>query len=217
MRPARLLVPFTLLALVVAAGAPARTLAADAVEPEWGQSRGFCAGLEFIVDGLTIGNSSDPGAPHIDQMGSGLALAGGYSFSPHFHTRLMLGSTRHSTSVAGLDVMRAVATIDAQYRFLPGRQVCPYIMGSLGGGDLRADQGGDHVKFSSSTAGVGGGLRVGLTRHVVMDVGARLEVVNWKDAAWSRDLPGGGSLQYQTAVEQSGGSSRLELGWLWQF
>jgi hypothetical protein len=41
--------------------------------------------------------------------------------------------------------------------------------------------------------------------------------VNWKDAAWSRDVAGGGTVQYRASIEEAGGQSRAELAWLWQF
>ncbi len=201
--------------LLAAAVTPAH---ADAdVARTWGQDRGFSLGLKLLVDGLTIDDSDTPGQPHIDDMGSGLALVAGYTFTPHFHTRLTTGTAQHGTSVADLDVLHSMASLEAHYRFLPDRQVCPYLFGALGGSDVRADQGGSHVKISGGTAGIGTGLLVGFTRHLTLDLALRLEAVNWTNVEWSQDVPGGGTLQYQDDIEESGGSSRLEVGLLWQF
>lgn len=205
------------LALSAALLAPAAALAQDAATPVWGQSRGFSAGLKFMVDGLGADSSPDPVNPAIDDMGSGLVLCAGYTFAPRFHVRLTAGSATHGTEIAGLDVQHSVGTLEAHYRFMPDRQVCPYVFGSLGGTDVRADQGVNHVKFSGSMAGVGVGTLVGLSRHVVMDVTARLDGVNWDKADWSQDQSGGGTLHYNDPIEESGGSARLELGFLWQF
>lgn len=202
----------TLLAL---ASAPAR---ASAGEPHaWGQARGFSAGLVAIVDGMSIGDTSDPNAPHIDDMGGGLALAGGYTFTPHFHLGLTLGSARHATNVTGLDVEHGIGVFEAQYRFAPERQVTPYVAATLGGAGVRADHGADHLQISAGAAGIGAGVRVGLSTHVVMDVSGRLEAINWHDATWSHDLPDGSSVSYHGAVEESGGASRLQLGFFWDF
>lgn len=201
-----------LAALAVATLAPA----ARAETPVWGQERGFSLGLKFLVDGLGADPSPDPAELVVDDMGSGLALCGGYSFTPRFHVRLTVGAAQHGTAIGDLDVQRSVGTLEAHYRFMPDRQVCPYVFGSVGGTDVRADQGINHVKFSGSMAGVGAGMLVGLTRHLSMDVTGRVDGVNWDTAEWSQDLPGG-TVKYADPIEDSGGSARLELGLLWQF
>ena len=197
------------------------TVSAQSLEPPlatlWGQARGFSLGLRYQVDGLTVDDSGDPSQVRIEPMGAGLSVLAGYSFTPHFHTRLTIGSSQHSTSLADLDVVRSAASLEAHYRFRPDQQVCPYLMGALGGTDVRADRGADHVRISGGTAGVGGGLLVGLARHVMMDMGLRLEAVNWDTIEWSQAQPGGGTLEYSDRVEDSGGSSRLEVGFVWQF
>ena len=88
--------------------------------------------------------------------------------------------------------MHSVGTVEAQYRFLPDRQVCPYVFGSLGGTDVRADHGIDHLKFTGGMAGIGAGTLVGLTRHFVMDVTARLDGVP-RTRSRSRAAPRGSS------------------------
>ena len=110
-----------------------------------------------------------------------------------------------------------MGTLEAHYRFLPDRQVCPYVLGSLGGTDARADHGVDHVKLSGGMAGIGAGVLVGFTRSFLLDLTGRLDGVNWTKAEWSHDQPDGSSLKYEDAIEESGGSLRLELGLLWQF
>jgi len=183
----------------------------------WGQSRGFSLGLRYQVDGLSVDENPDPGQIKIEDIGAGLTLVGGYSYTPQFHTRLSIGGAQHGTNVAGLDFAHSTASLEAHFRFRPDQQVCPYLFGALGGTDVRADQGGNHVKITGGCVGVGGGLLVGLSRHIVMDVSARVEAINWDTIEWSQDQPGGGTLQYVDSVEDSGGSSRLELGFLWQF
>jgi hypothetical protein len=185
--------------------------------PAWGQARGFSLGLQLQVDGLSVHDKGNPVAPVVDDMGAGLALVGGYAFTPRFHTRLTLGSARHGTSVGDLDVMHSMGSLEAHYRFLPERQVCPYVFASLGGSDVRADQGANHLELSGGTAGIGGGLLCGLTPHVGIDLSLRLEAVNWTRAEWSQDQPGGGTLKYQDSIEESGAASRLDVGVLWQF
>lgn len=210
----RTLTPFALAAAVLLAGAAAPARADEA--PQWGQERGFSIGLKYLVDGLGADASPDPAQPAIDDMGAGLVLCGGYTFTPRFHVRLTAGSARHGTAVEGLDVERSLATLEAHYRFAPGRQVCPYVFGSLGGTEVRADKGIDHVKFSGGMAGLGAGVLVGLTRHVAMDVTGRVDGVNWEKAEWSQDTSGG-TIKFEDPIEDSGGSARLELGFLWQF
>lgn len=200
-------------ASVAAAAAPA-PVAAETTE--WGQSRGWSLGIKYLVDGLGADASPDPAKPAIDDMGAGLVLTGGYTFTPRFHVRLTAGSARHGTAVSDLEVERSLGTIEAHYRFMPGRQVCPYVLGSLGGNEVKADQGVNHVKFSGGMAGIGAGLLVGLSRHVAMDLTARLDGVNWNKAEWSQETSGG-TVKFEDPIEDSGGSARLELGFLWQF
>lgn len=203
------------LAALVAALTVARAHAAGA-EPEWGQDRGFSLGVQFMVDGLGT-EAGTPVSPVIDDMGSGLLLQGGYAFTPHFFTRVTLGGARHRTEVPGLNVQHSVGTIEAHYRFTPQRQVCPYVFGSLGGTDVRADQGRDHLKFTGATAGLGAGMLVGLTPRLGMDLTLRLEGVNWTKAEYSQDQPDGTTVKIEDAVEETGASTRLEIGFVWQF
>lgn len=185
--------------------------------PLWGQARGFSLGVRYQIDGLTLDDNPDPGQLKVEDIGSGLTLLVGYTFNPHFHTQLSLGGATHGTNVADIDFTHSTINLEGHYRFRPDQQVCPYMFGALGGTDVRADQGGNHVKITGGSVGLGGGLLVGLSRHVVMDVNARLEATNWDKIEWSQDQPGGGTLQYSDAVEESGGSSRLEVGFVWQF
>lgn len=206
-----------LAALAAAALSPAPSFAQDGGAPAWGQARGFSLGLKFLLDGLGADEADNPLGPVIDDIGPGLALCGGYTFTPNFHVRVTLGAAAHATDVPDLDVTHSVATIEGHYRFSPGRQVCPYVLGSLGGTDARADHGADHVKFSGGMAGFGAGLLVGFTPHLALDLTGRLDGINWTKAEYSQDQPGGGTLKYEDAIEDSGGSARLELGLLWQF
>lgn len=209
------------LAVVLAAGLavqPAvRAQDAAASPPVWGQARGFAFGLKYLLDGIGADEAGNALSPVIDDMGSGLVASGGYTFTPRFHVRLTLGSATHPTSFPDLDVQHSVATLEAHYRFTPDRQVCPYVLGSLGGTDARADHGVDHVKFSGGMAGIGAGLLVGFTPHLSLDLTGRLDAVNWNKAEWSQDQPGGGTLRYENAIEDSGGSARMELGLVWAF
>lgn len=183
----------------------------------WGQERGFSVGIKYLVDGLGVDESSDPIGPVIDDIGSGLVILGGYTFTPRFHTRLTLGAAKHRTDIDGLDVQRSLGTLEAHYRFMPYSQVCPYILGALGGTDVRADQGINHVKFTGATAGIGVGTMVAFTPRFLMDVTLRLDGVNWHTAEYSQDQPDGSAIQVSDAIEDSGGSARLELGFVWAF
>ncbi len=183
----------------------------------WGQARGFSVGLVALVDGMSIGDGTDPNSPHIDAMGGGLALAGAYTFTPHFHLGLTLGSAQHATNLADLDVLHGIGVFEAQYRFAPERQVVPYLAATIGGASVRADHAADHIEVSAGAVGLGAGLRVGLSTHVTMDLSGRLEAINWNDATWSHDLPDGSTVSYHGAIEESGGASRLQLGFFWDF
>lgn len=206
-------------ALIAALVIPTAALAQDATAsaPVWGQDRGFEFGLKYLLDGIGADEADNPLSPVIDDIGSGAVVSLGYTFVPKFHLRLSLGGATHQTDFPGLEVQRSVATFEAHYRFMPDRQVCPYILGSLGGTDATADQGIDHVKFTGGMAGVGAGLLVGFTRHLSMDLTGRLDAVNWTKAEWSQDQPGGGSIHEEQVIEESGGSARLELGLVWAF
>ena len=206
-----------LAAFVATALGPATAGAQEGGAPAWGQDRGFSLGLKFLLDGLGADEATDPLSPVIDDIGSGLALAGGYTFTPRFHVRLTIGAAAHATEIPDLDVTHSVGTIEAHYRFLPDRQVCPYLLGSLGGTDVRADHGRDHLKFTGGMAGVGAGLLVGFTPHFLLDLTGRLDGINWTKAEYSQEQPGGGTLKYEDAIEDSGGSARLELGLIWAF
>lgn len=204
------------LAAVLVSAVPTSAARADEAT-SWMQDRGFSLGVKLVVDGLGVNETADPLDPAVDDMGSGLALVGGYSWTPNFHARVTLGGAQHGTSVSDLDVRHSFGAIEAHWRFLPGKQVCPYVFGSLGGTDVRADHGGDHVKFTGGTAGIGAGLLCGLTPRWIVDVTGRLEGVNWNTAEWAQDQPGGGQVQFETDIEDSGGALRLEVGVLYQF
>lgn len=211
MRLTPLLVALTVLSLASVARAD------ESAPHAWGQERGFSIGLKYLVDGLGANESSDPIGPVIDDIGSGLVVLGGYSFTPRFHTRLTLGGAQHRTDVSGLDVQRSLGTIEAHYRFMPDRQVCPYVFGSLGGTDVRANQGINHVKFTGSMAGIGAGTMVGFTPNFLMDVTLRFDGVNWNTVEFSQDQPDGSTLRLSDPIEDSGSSARLELGFVWAF
>lgn len=205
-------------ALVAALVIPTAALAqGGAAAPIWGQDHGFEIGFKYLLDGIGADEADNPLSPVIDDIGSGVVLSAGYTFVPRFHVRLTLGAATHQTNYPGLEMERSVATLEAHYRFMPDRQVCPYILGSLGGTDATADHGIDHVKFTGGMAGIGAGVLVGFTRHLSMDVTGRLDAVNWTKAEWSQDQPGGGSIHEEQAIEESGGSARLELGLVWAF
>ena len=213
--PARLAVLAPLLLVMLSsAGSAAED---DSRPPGWSQERGFSIGLKFVADAIGASETPDQADPEVDNFGSGLALVGGYSWTPHFHARLTIGSAIHGTSVDGLDVQHSFASFEAHWRFLPARPLCPYIFGSLGGSDVRADERANHVEFSGATAAVGAGLLCGFSRRWVVDFTARLEGVNWNKAEWSRDLRGGGTVRYRTGVEDAEGALRLEAGMLYQF
>ncbi len=213
----RLRHPFALATIVLALASATARAAEPADAPEWGQDRGFSLGAQFMVDGLGVSEAGTPISPVIDDMGSGLLLLGGYSFTPHFHTRVTLGGARHRTEVPGLDVQHSVGSVEAHYRFTPRRQVCPYVFGSLGGTTVRAEQGRDHLTFTGATAGLGAGLLVGFTPRFGMDLTLRGEGVNWTKAEYSQDQPNGTTVKVEDAVEETGASTRLEIGFLWQF
>lgn len=197
--------------------APRTPLLDPPAAPAWGQAHGASLGVQIVVDGVGSGNSTDPAQPRIDDMGAGLALVGGWTFAPSFHVRLTLASAQHGTSLPDLNVQHSTGTIEAHYRFLPARQVCPYVFATLGGTDVKADKGIDHLRFSGSAAGLGAGVLCGFTRHVGLDVSARYEGMNWNKAEWSEDQPGGATVKVQQSLEDSDASLRLHVGALYQF
>jgi outer membrane protein W len=170
-----------------------------------------------LVGAEDPGPASAPDQLFIDETGQGLALLGGYAFTPHFSTRLVLGTAVHRTTQSAVEVYHSSAVVEAHYRFLPRERARPYVFGGLGGSDIRSDQEGFHVQISGGVAVLGVGMLYNLTEHLVADLTLRLDQINWTTVKVTQDLPDGSSIQLQDPIEESGSAGKLLLGLVWQF
>jgi len=205
--------PLVAAALLLLAGVPA---AADS----WGHERGWSIGVEALADFI---GAEDPGpgsganAVFVEEGGGGILLHLGYAFTPRFAMRLGAAAARHGTTRAGVEVDHASLTVEAHCRFLHGEPLQPYVFGGLGGAALEFTSGSLDSKTSGGEAVLGVGLLYHITRHLALDLAARLDLINWNTVEVTAKLPSGGEIRLASPVDESGSAGKLVLGLVWQF
>jgi len=186
----------------------------------WAQARGFAVGLQF--QGNFIGASdpdaeTDENAIFIDETGGGATIHLGYTFVPAFALRLAIGMARHETTREAVEGFYNTVALEAHWRFLPQERARPYIYGALGGAGFMLDTDEYEGEISGGMAGLGFGLLYNLTRHLLIDLNTRLDLINWDEAKWTRDVPGIGEVSVSAPVDDDGSAWRFQFGLAWEF
>lgn len=187
---------------------------------EWGQAKGWFLDFRILSDHI---GAEDPGpdspqdAVFVEEQGGGVGLGVGYTFTPSFALRLALGGARHETTQEGVELVHASITLEAVARFLHGQRAQPYLYGGLGGATLEFTSGRFESRTSGGVAVLGAGVEYHLTRHLALDAGARLDLINWDRVEVSAEIPGGGEVRLEDPVDESGSAAKLLLGLVWHF
>jgi len=163
------------------------------------------------------GARNTPEDVFVQENGGGGLLTVGYAFTPGFALRLVAGGAAHETTRNGSEVNHVTATVEAVFRFLPGERARPYVFGGLGGADLKFTAGNLDSKVSGGAAVLGAGVVYRLTGHLGLDLGGRLDLINWDRVEVVADLPGGGTTRLENPVDDSGSAGKILLGAVWSF
>lgn len=158
----------------------------------------------------------DPEEVYIENGGGGVALHLGYTFTPSFALQLAFGAVIHDTTIEGLEVAHSSVVLEAHYRFLPGERARPYLFGGLGGTTLEADVDAYESEVNGSMAIVGAGMHVFLTRHFLLDIAGRIDLINWDRIRFRHEQANGTAILLDRPLDEDGGSVELRFGILWQ-
>jgi opacity protein-like surface antigen len=193
---------------------------ATSAERPWAQDRGFTVGLQYQADVIGAEDPApggDPNALFVEEVGHGLALNLGYTFTPNFALRLAMGSAIHGTNWEGVEITRGSAVLEAQVRFLPGERARPYLVGGLGGTRLVDDREGYDVETSGGVGVLGGGVFYNLTEHLALEFSGRLEMINWTEIKFRKEMPGGADIELENPIDENGSAGVFRLGFDLQF
>jgi hypothetical protein len=159
---------------------------------------------------------ADPENVYIEEGGGGISLGVGYAFTPHFALQLALGTLLHDTSVEDLEVRHASMVVEAHYRFLAGERARPYVFGGLGGTSLEATVEEYESEANGGVAVLGAGVQVFMTRHLLLDMAGRLDLINWDRVRIRRERADGSTIELEEPIDEDGGAAQIRFGLLWQ-
>jgi opacity protein-like surface antigen len=202
-----------LLGAAAAAGAPAPPA------PGAFDEHGVRIGFQLQGGGIATEDpppNHNPENVYIDDGGGGIAFHLGYAFTPCFALQLAFGTLVHDTSVEGLEVAHSSLVLEAHYRFLPGQRARPYVFAGLGGTTLEARSDDYDSEVDGGMAAVGMGMHVFMTRHLLLDLAGRLDLMNWDRIRMRRERADGTTIQLDRPVDESGLALDLRFGILWQ-
>lgn len=191
-----------------------------AQEKSWGQARGWSLGLQIVSDHIGAedpGPGSSPTDIFVDETGGGIAFHAGYAFNPMFGLRFSVAGARHETTLDGVELDHGSVTLEAHFRFLHGARAQPYLYGGLGGSALEFNSEDLDSRISGGVAVFGGGVLYHLTRHLSLDIAARLDLINWDKVEVNLRLPGGAEVGLEDPVDEDGSAGKLLFGLLWSF
>ncbi|MFH1144263.1 MAG: outer membrane beta-barrel protein [Candidatus Eisenbacteria bacterium] len=212
---------FVGVACLIAAGAAG---AQDADRPSpgapWAQERGFVLGLQYhtnVIGAEDPGEQSTPGMLFVDEVGHGMTFIAGYNFTPAFHLRLAASVARHETTQEAVEAHYDAGLIEAQWRFLPAERARPYVFGGIGGAGVGFDTDSIDEEVRGGAVSMGLGVLYSLTRHLVLDLNTRLDLINWNERRITQELPGEGTLELESPVDGNDSAWRFQLGMEWEF
>lgn len=186
----------------------------------WGQDRGITVGLQYQTDIIGAEDppaGADPNSVFVEEVGHGLSLNLGYTFTPMFALRLAMGSAIHGTNQEGVEITRGSGVLEAHLRFLPEERARPYLVGGLGGTRLVTDREAYDVETSGGVAVIGGGVLFNLTERFVLDLSTRLELINWEKVEVRMTTPGGTEVGLENPVDENGSAAIVRVGFDLQF
>lgn len=186
----------------------------------WGQAEGFRLGA--YLNGACIGaedpvTTADPNDLYIEEDGGGIALLVGYRFSPLFSLNLTISSAMHETTQRDIEAYYGTFMIEGHFHFLPEERVRPYVLAGLGGVGLVVDTEGYESETRGGGMDLGFGMVWNLTDHLLLDTSLRLDIIEWDEVKFTRELPGGEEIKLIDPVEEEGGAGRFQLGLTWAF
>jgi hypothetical protein len=219
MRPKTVILVCTLGLLGSVATAWAQGMSLSGSTPGAFDERGVRLG--FQLQGGGIASEDPPPDPNpesvfVEDGGGGVVLNLGYTFTPAFALQLAFGTLVHDTTVEDLQVAHTSLVLEAQYRFLPGERARPYLFAGLGGTTLEADSDDYDSEVDGGMAVVGAGMHVFMTRHLLLDLAGRIDLMNWERIRMRRERADGSTIQLDRPVDDGGLAAELRFGILWQ-
>ena len=208
------------LAAILIGSLPLAGPSAAETEGVWAQERGFSLGLQLQTNAIGAedpSGESDPNDIYVDEIGGGGTFYLGYTFVPSFCLRLALGVARHETTQDAVEAFYNTLAFEAHWRFLPQERARPYVYAALGGATFHLGTERYDSETSGGLAGLGIGLLYNVTRHLVIDVNTRLDLINWDEVNVTHQLPGGGEVGITAPIDDDGSAWRFQLGLEWEF
>ncbi len=186
----------------------------------WAQEKGLRLGLG--LNGLGIDAKDTPASGTTDQLyleeeGGGASFSIGYTFSPLFSLCFAVSGARHDTSVEDVEAYYSTAYIEGHFRFMPQSRVRPYLVAGLGGAALTLDHDDYDSQTTGSALGLGLGMLLNLTDHLLLDAALRLDLISWDEIEFTRQLPGGQEIRLVDPLDEEGGAGRFQLGLTYAF
>jgi Outer membrane protein beta-barrel domain len=186
----------------------------------WGQDKGFRLGFALNSVGVDAEKSPGDGAAddiYLEEEGGGIELSCGYSFSQLFSLNFAISGARHETNDADLDAYYTTALLEGHFRFMPDSRVRPYLVAAIGGAALNLDNDDYTTKTEGGVFGLGLGMLWNLTDHLLLDTSLRLDMIDWEDREFKKELPGGQELVLAEPVDDESGAGRFQLGLTYAF
>jgi hypothetical protein len=185
----------------------------------WGGDRGWFVTLSVLGDFV---DADDPAAGgdggfFVDEWAPGAMFGVGHAFTPAFAIKLTAANAPHGTSVEGVEVNHASAALEAHVRFYPGERAQAYLFGGFGGATLDADDHGVRSEVRGGLMVLGAGFLYHLSSHLALDIGGRVDVIDWNEAEVTFTGGGSGEITVGGPVAESGSAGKLLLGLVWSF
>ena len=199
--------------VILAAGA-----CAASAQTFWAQEQGFRFGA--YINGSGIG-AEDPTSQagqedlYLEESGGGMAFLVGYRFNPLFSLNVALSSARHETTLKEIEAYYGTFMIEGHFHFLPEERVRPYVLAGLGGVGLVVDTDGYKSESRGGGMDLGLGMLWNITDHLLFDAALRLDIIEWDEIEFTRELPGGEEIKLTDPLKEDGGAGRFQLGLTW--
>ncbi|NNE07218.1 MAG: outer membrane beta-barrel protein [Gemmatimonadetes bacterium] len=188
---------------------PAAALATD-IEEKWLVGVG--------LGSSHLGTEEDPGSEEgarIKETGAGGNIVAGYGFGPVFAMRASVGGTRHETERDGDGVNFGNFGLEFLGVFRDLETFRPYLMGGVGYFSLKTSEGA--FDFETTGGGLigGGGFYYFFSDLFALDVGLRLDFIQWETAKATLTFEDGSSAEVALPISEEGTAAEIRVAASW--
>jgi hypothetical protein len=200
---------------VAAAPAAAAPAAAETGDQRRALDRGFFFGFKYQANqldrDLTL-PADELQQVGISDVGYGAVLVLGYSLTEHVSLRSQFSAAIHSAERTDGRAVHSGITFEVLYRFLSDARFHPYVFGGVGGAHVATDVAGDRLMLFGTSGLFGAGILQEITSHLLVDIEARLDMINWRRFWKTTDVESNTSSDEVRPVEAGDGAGKLTIG-----